>query len=139
MRYRRAVPEDAENMAAFRIRMLCEKTSLERENLERIRENTRRYYVEGMGNGSVVCWIADCDEGLVGMGCATFFALPPNAWCPDGKTAYLGNIYVAGASQARHCVVHPCQPDGRGNGVRLRAHPAERYDHGQAALPEARL
>ena len=28
------------------------------------------------------------------MGCISYFTLPPNDWCPSGKTAYVGNLYT---------------------------------------------
>ena len=28
------------------------------------------------------------------MGGISFFNLPPNDWCPDGKTAYIGNMFT---------------------------------------------
>ena len=94
MRYRQANLEEAALLAALRLEMLREHTPLSAELQAEILGNTRRFLSEGMEHGDVVCWVAESGGCLAGMGCVNFFILPPNDWCPNGKTAYVGNVYV---------------------------------------------
>lgn len=34
------------------------------------------------------------EDKIIAMGCINYFVLPPNDWCPFGKTAYVGNLYT---------------------------------------------
>ena len=40
-------------------------------------------------------WLAEQTGEAAGMGGAAVFLLPPNDWCPGGKTAYIGCMYTA--------------------------------------------
>lgn len=94
MRYRHAAPEDIATLAALRLQMLSESGQLAEGLSERIASNTRDFLRKGMASGECVCHVAEQAGEIVGMCCLNFFSLPPNDWCPDGKSAYLGNMYT---------------------------------------------
>ncbi len=92
--YRKATAEDIDALTRMRADMLSEEAAQDAALEARICENTRRYLDEGLAAGALVFWVAADAQEPVGMGGASFFSLPPNDWCPEGKTAYIGNMYV---------------------------------------------
>ena len=101
LHYRQAVLSDAASLAQLRVGMLNEETQ-HRDGLNRtLGRNTKAYVEQGIGDGSLVTWVAQQESTIVAMGCACFFALPPNDWCPGGRTAYIGNLYTDPAFRGR--------------------------------------
>lgn len=94
MEYRRAILSDVEKLTTMRIEMLCEEKALSNSQKTLIEENTQQFLVDEMTNKSLISWIALNSQNIVSMGCINFFSFPPNDWCPNGKTAYIGNVYT---------------------------------------------
>lgn len=94
MEYRIATDSDINTLADLRIQMLCEDNILSDQQGQIISENTKQFFFDGFATNSVICRIAIDHDAIIGMGCITFFCLPPNDWCPAGKTAYIGNLYI---------------------------------------------
>lgn len=92
--YRLAAAQDFHALAQMRVDMLCEGEDHPGEFRARLRENTLRYMQAGLEDGSFIVWVAEENGRIIAMGGAAFFALPPNDWCPEGKTAYIGNLYT---------------------------------------------
>lgn len=92
--YSEAGMSDLHMLAAMRIRMFEEEHPLSDGQKRLISENTKQFLFDGISKDTAVVWTAVCSEQLVGMGVVNFFSLPPNDWCPSGKTAYIGNLYV---------------------------------------------
>ena len=97
MEYRKADFQDIDILTQMRIEMLCENTDHSVPLKTLIRKNTKEYIAAGMIDNSFVLWIAVLDARIVAMGGVNFFSLPPNDWCPNGKTAYIGNMYTVPA------------------------------------------
>lgn len=96
MEFRKACSTDIDRLAQLRADMLWEKEAQRPQPLcTQVEENTRRFLAEGFQTGTCVGWIAEENGTAVAMGCVNFFALPPNDWCPEGRTAYIGNLYTA--------------------------------------------
>lgn len=74
--------------------MLREEFGLAPELKETIRDNTARFLRNAVADGTVIPWAAVSGTELAGMCVINLFLLPPNDWCPGGRTAYLGNMYV---------------------------------------------
>jgi GNAT superfamily N-acetyltransferase len=104
--YRKAAAQDFSILAQMRVDMLCEDTDHPEEFRKKLRDNTLRYMQAGLCEESFVIWVAEEDGRIIAMGGAAFFALPPNDWCPEGKTAYIGNLYTV--------------PECRGQGIGTR-------------------
>jgi GNAT superfamily N-acetyltransferase len=94
MEYRMADVSDISELARLRTDMLCEYSDHSEEFRGMMLERTKKHLEDGMQDGSFVSWTAREDGRIVAMGGAAFFCLPPNDWCPGGKTAYIGNMYT---------------------------------------------
>lgn len=93
--YRKAEREDAEELANLRLTMLCQNTGYSKEFRKLLKGNAKEYLLWGWEDNSLVVWIAEDGEKIIAMGGISFFRLPPNDWCPAGKSAYIGNLYTA--------------------------------------------
>jgi len=94
MEYWKATLEDIGILARLRVDMLCELNNYSDSLKSLIRGNTETYMINGLRDGSLICWVASESGRITAMGCVNFFSLPPNDWCPNGKTAYIGNMYT---------------------------------------------
>ncbi|WMJ88841.1 GNAT family N-acetyltransferase [Anaerocolumna sp. MB42-C2] len=94
MEYRKATLPDIDILTNMRVEMLCEERALSNSQRNLMKENTKQFLVDGMTNKSLISWIALNSQNIVSMGCINFFSFPPNDWCPNGKTAYIGNVYT---------------------------------------------
>lgn len=92
--YRKATLSDVRDLAELRVAMLCDGTDQTDGFRQTLRNNTERYITMGLSGGSYVTWVAEDGGLIIAMVGVTFFSLPPNDWCPDGKTAYIGNMYT---------------------------------------------
>lgn len=101
MDYRKAELSDAEILAQMRVAMLREHADHPAELMARVRSNTQKYIAGGIQDNSLVSWVAVQDGRIVATSVINFFTLPPNDWCPGGKTAYIGNIYTLPALRKR--------------------------------------
>jgi len=96
IKYRQADLSDVQALSQMRLSMLCDEVDYSDKLKSLIRNNTAQFIENGLTDGSFVSWVAvDGDsDTIVSMGCVNFFSLPPNDWCPGGKTAYVGNMYT---------------------------------------------
>ena len=85
---------DLHTLAALRIKMTQEEHPLSDSQKRLIAENTKQFLFDGISKDTAVVWTAVFSGRIVGMGFVNFFSLPPNDWCPSGKTAYIGGLYV---------------------------------------------
>lgn len=94
MKYRKAELFDVDVLSQTRVDMLCEETAYSEQFQTLLFNNTKQYIADGIKSNSVVLWVAEQDEKTIAMGCVNFFTIPPNDWCPNGKTAYIGNMFT---------------------------------------------
>ncbi|WFR55138.1 GNAT family N-acetyltransferase [Anaerocolumna sp. AGMB13025] len=92
--YRKASAEDIEVLVSLRILMLKEGTELSAEFEKKLAENTRQYILEGFNNQTYQVLVAELNGEIVAMSGLTYYTLPPNDHCPNGKTAYIGSVYT---------------------------------------------
>jgi GNAT superfamily N-acetyltransferase len=92
--YRKAITDDIETLAKLRIKMLCAETDHSEEFRIKLHENTIDFIKSGFREKNFITWVAVCRGEIIAMSGANFFTLPPNDWCPNGKTAYIGNVYT---------------------------------------------
>ena len=92
--YRKANINDIDILTRMRISMLCEETDFTDEFKEILRMNTEKYIAQGLQDTSFIAWVAVSGEEIIAMSGLTIYTLPPNDWCPTGKTAYIGNMYT---------------------------------------------
>lgn len=92
--YRKANIADIENLVQMRMAMLCEGTDLPEKFRVKLHDNTMEYFMNGLLENNFIVWIAVNGGEIVAMSGLTFYILPPNDLCPNGKTAYIGNVYT---------------------------------------------
>lgn len=94
MHFRKAALYDADTLSHLRAEMLREEEEYPVAFLDLIVIHTREYILKGMLDQSYCAWVAEHDGDIIAMGGVTYFTLPPNDWCPSGKTAYIGSLYT---------------------------------------------
>ena len=57
-------------------------------------DNYREYVLKGLHDGSFVLWIAEIGGATAATGSITFYRLPPTERRPNGKAAYIGNMFT---------------------------------------------
>lgn len=92
--YRKAIAADIDVLAQMRVAMLCEGTDYNDEFRLKLYDNTKSYITKGFNDNSFITWVATDNREIIATGGMTFYILPPNDWCPVGKTAYIGNMYT---------------------------------------------
>ena len=63
--------------------------------------NYRAFLLEGMTNGSFVQWLAEIEGEVAATGSVSFYRLPPTARRPNGREAYIGNMFTTPAHRNR--------------------------------------
>ena len=94
MEFRKAVLSDVEALSRLRADMIREEEGYSEAFLSMIYSNTQQYIENGMADRSYTAWVAEENGNIAAMGGVTFYTLPPNDWCPIGKTAYIGIVYT---------------------------------------------
>ncbi len=94
MEFRKATLLDAETLSRMRSDMFREEENYPETFLNLLFGNTKQYIENGLADGSFSAWVAEEGGDIIAMGGAAYFTLPPNDWCPGGKTAYIGNMYT---------------------------------------------
>jgi GNAT superfamily N-acetyltransferase len=94
MEYRKAALSDVDDLSRLRVDMIREEDDYPESFLDLLYRNTMQYIESGLADRSYSAWVAEEDGAIIAMGGVTYYALPPNDWCPSGKTAYIGNVYT---------------------------------------------
>jgi predicted acetyltransferase len=94
MEYRKATINDINELTILRVKMLCENNNYSKIFIKEIEVNTRDYFLKEFANGNYISWIALDKNIIVAMVGISLFRIPPNDWCINGKTAYIGNMYT---------------------------------------------
>lgn len=111
--YRKADSDDIEILAELRVEMLCENKDYETNYEKRLKaelyKNTKQYIKNGFEDGSFISWAAmNTHSKIVAISGLTLYTLPPNEWCPNGRTAYISSLYTLpeyrGKGIARHLI-----------------------------------
>ncbi len=97
MEFRKAALSDVEVLSRLRVDMLREEENYSEAFLSLMFGNTMQYIKNGFTDSSFSAWMAEDNGNIIAMGGAAYYTLPPNDWCPSGKTAYIGNVYTVPA------------------------------------------
>lgn len=93
--YRKAGLEDINELVRMRTEFLAEcQAKLAKEDCAELKEALREYFLENMGEGRFVAWLAADDGSIVGTSGVCFYRLPPSYKNPSGKVAYIMNMYT---------------------------------------------
>lgn len=92
--FRKATLEDVAELVNVRVEFLSEINTLTNEDIIQLRAANNKYFMEAVKEGSYVSFIAFADGQIAGISGITFYKIPPNKKCPNGKAAYISNIYT---------------------------------------------
>ena len=56
--------------------------------------NYRGFLLESMPDGSFMQWLAEADGEVAATGSISFYRLPPTGRRPNGRAAYIGNMFT---------------------------------------------
>lgn len=94
MIFRKALIKDVPVLSQLRVDMLNEEITRTSDFNDILFHNTIKYFTNGIAQNSLLIMVAEQDATIISMGCISYFVLPPNDWCPSGKTAYVGNLFT---------------------------------------------
>jgi GNAT superfamily N-acetyltransferase len=92
--YRKAEMSDIDILSELRVYFLYEGKEVYEKEKSSLLENIRLYFHNAMTNNSFIAWIAFDNGKIIATSGLTVFVLPPNRGCPNGKTAYISNMYT---------------------------------------------
>lgn len=92
--FRKADLKEVDKMVMARLHFLGEVNQLTEEDKKVLQETNKKYFMESLQNGSYVCYIAVAEDNIVGTSGITFYHVPPNKKCPQGKVAYISNVFT---------------------------------------------
>ncbi|MCL2034201.1 MAG: GNAT family N-acetyltransferase [Oscillospiraceae bacterium] len=95
MDFRKAAINDIDDLARIRSIFLKEANDLSSEE-ERVKMETanRVYFKTAVADGSFIAWLAVDGEKIVATSGLIFYNVPPSLKCPDGKVAYIMNMFT---------------------------------------------
>lgn len=92
--YRKAKIEEIDLLAKMRVSFLCNGKDIAENEKFILFTNIKQYFNNAMIDDSFITWIALDDGKIIATSGLTIYLLPPNRGCPNGKTAYIGNMYT---------------------------------------------
>lgn len=92
--YRKAKNNDIIELAELRKEMIFESNNYKEEFLNNIKKKTKDYLEKEIDNKNYIQWIALENNRIISMCGLSIFLIPPNEWCVNGKTGYIGNMFT---------------------------------------------
>ena len=93
--YRKATIDDIETLLQIRIDFMRDVKSVTTDDDEKVmREANAEYLNETLPDGSFIQWLAADNGKIIATGSVSFYKLPPNRWRPNGKVAYIANMFT---------------------------------------------
>ncbi len=92
--YRKVTVENADLIAGIRVDFLSEVNNLTEEDKQGIYKANHEYFKKALADGSFAAWLAVFGTEIVGTSGITFYHVPPNKKCPNGKAAYISNMFT---------------------------------------------
>lgn len=102
LQYRRAEPEDLELVVETRLEVLRAANGLpEDAPLPEVEAESRAYFRRALGSGEALVELAFAGAEFVAAGGVSFYRVMPTVHNPDGRKAYIMNMYVRPAYRRR--------------------------------------
>ncbi len=93
--YRKANIADIDSILQVRIDFLLEAKNICTDDEKALMLKTNREFLfTSIADGSFVEWIAVVDNDIVATSSVSFYLLPPHTLRPNGKVAYVGNMFT---------------------------------------------
>ena len=94
IQYRLASIDDIEILVKMRICFLREANNINVAEEKDLRESNKEYFINSFSSGSFVAWVAIKNDEIIATSGISFFELPPNRKCPNGKVADINNMFT---------------------------------------------
>ena len=91
--FRKAEPGDIDALVKLRTDFIEGYGPLSRESRAAL-GNYRDFLREGLRDGTFAQWLAECDGAIAATGSVSLYRLPPIAARPNGREAYIGNMFT---------------------------------------------
>lgn len=96
LEYKRAAEEDIELLTKTRLEVLRAANKLEAHvDMGEVEEQSCQYYKKALGDGTHIAYLIFEGSQFVGTGGVSFYQVMPTWHNPDGKKAYIMNMYTA--------------------------------------------
>lgn len=93
--YRKAVLSDAAELARIRCMFLAELSANDTSpKLDTLETSCKEYFERTLADDSFVAWLAVYGGQIVSTSGLSFYVVPPNNDYPNGKGAYIMNMYT---------------------------------------------
>jgi GNAT superfamily N-acetyltransferase len=92
--FRKVTLDDVVELVNVRIEFISEVNLLTNDDKIVLREANNKYFMESIKNGSYVSFIALFEGKIAGTSGITFYNVPPNKKCPNGKVGYISNMFT---------------------------------------------
>ncbi|MCL2388495.1 MAG: GNAT family N-acetyltransferase [Defluviitaleaceae bacterium] len=99
--FRKATISDAENLAKTRSLFLLEVADecppakgIEKAAISKLEAANKAYFEQNLPNNNFIAWIALENDKIVATSGMSFSIVPPNYENPDGKVAYIMNMFT---------------------------------------------
>ena len=92
--FRKATPADIPELSKIRALFLKECTNIPAGGHDTMEAANKQYFEKHLPCGDFVAWLALDGEKIVATSGMCFYTVPPNTECPNGKVAYIMNIFT---------------------------------------------
>lgn len=93
--YKKATVEEYDILAKIRVDFLTEVNNMnDSDTRDVLYRNNQEYFLSSLNDGTFASWLAVEGENIVAASGVAYYTLPPNASCPNGKIAYINNMFT---------------------------------------------
>ena len=92
--FRKASISDVEELAKIRMIFLSEATEMRPHEQSMIEMANREYLKSALADNSLIVWLAVSGDEIIATSGLTFSIIPPYIGCPNGKAAYIMNMFT---------------------------------------------
>ena len=94
IQYKLASIDEIEILAKTRVDFLKDEQDISEAEEQDLYENNKEYFMKSFENGRCASWIALENNRIIATSSISFFEWPPNKKCPNGKVAYISNMFT---------------------------------------------
>jgi len=94
IQYRIALFDEIEVLTQVRLEFMCEVSGINNLDDKNLYANNKDYFTRAISNESFVAWVATDDNKIIATSGISFYELPPNMSCTNGKVAYISNMFT---------------------------------------------
>ena len=94
IQYRLASIDEMEILTKIRIDFLREANNINETEEKDLYETNKEYFINAFSNGIFAAWVAIENDKIIATSGISFFELPPNKKCPNGKIADINNMFT---------------------------------------------